>query len=217
MVWLADGNIKYFEPKHAILFLVALLVILLLGVPYTVTLIAAPWKQRSRFKLVSSLYNRFKPLFDAYMGLYKDKHCYWTGMLLLARVVLIVLFSSISNTNTVAGFQLNLLLLSLSLFFVWSHCSSQTIQEWTRDVSLNNFIFTLSSSNLYISKTGTQFGVRVYIYIVLVGICFLVFLGVCVGHIWYRVRNIQTERRPQEPERGGGVSSPSLAESRGWS
>ena len=40
VVWLADGNIKYFQPKH-ILFLVALLVLLLLGVPYTVTLTAA--------------------------------------------------------------------------------------------------------------------------------------------------------------------------------
>ena len=56
VVWLADGNIMYFEPKHAILFLVALLILLLLGVPYTVTLIAAPWIQRSRFRWVSSLY-----------------------------------------------------------------------------------------------------------------------------------------------------------------
>ena len=76
VVWLADGNIKYLEPKHAILFLVALLVFMLLGVPYTVTLIAAPWIQRSRFKWVSVLYNRFKPLFDAYMGPYKDRHRY---------------------------------------------------------------------------------------------------------------------------------------------
>ena len=42
MVWLADGNIQYFEPKHAVLFLVALLVLLLVGLPYTFTLTAAP-------------------------------------------------------------------------------------------------------------------------------------------------------------------------------
>ena len=88
--------------------------LLLLGVPYTVTLTAAPWIQRSRFKRVSSLFNRFKPLLDAYMGPYKDSHRYWMGMLLLARVVLIVLFSGIANTNTVVGPQLNHLLLALS-------------------------------------------------------------------------------------------------------
>ena len=42
VVWLADGNIKYFQPNHAILYLVALLVLLLLGVPYTVMLTSAP-------------------------------------------------------------------------------------------------------------------------------------------------------------------------------
>ena len=74
--WLMATFSIYFEPKHAVLFLVALLVLLLLGMPYTVTLTAAPWIQRSRFKRVSSLYNRFKPLFDAYMGPYKDRYRY---------------------------------------------------------------------------------------------------------------------------------------------
>lgn len=37
-VWLADGNVKYFELKHAVLFTVSLLVLILFGVPYTVTL-----------------------------------------------------------------------------------------------------------------------------------------------------------------------------------
>ena len=205
VVWLADGNIKYFQPKHAILFLVALLVLLLLGVPYTVTLTAGPWIQRSRFKWVSSLYNRFKPLFDAYMGPYKDMHRYWTGMLLLARVVLIVLFSSIANTNTVASPQLNLLLLSLSSFAL--SCLTTTLKPYKKKL-LNGLeifhlmiLFIFSSSNLYVSSIGTGTGPRVYIYIVLVGICFLVFLGICVGHVWYRVRKTGTGRRPEPPER----------------
>ena len=73
VVWLADGNIQYFQPKHAVLFLVALIVLLLLGLPYTVTLTAAPWIQRSKFKQISYFHNRFKPLSDAYMGPYRDR------------------------------------------------------------------------------------------------------------------------------------------------
>ena len=205
VVWLADGNIKYFEPKHAILFLVALLVLLLLGVPYTVTLIAAPWIQRSRFKLVSSFYNRFKPLFDAYMGPYKDRHRYWTGMLLLARVILILLFSSIANTNTVAGPQLNLLLLSLSFFILFGFTAALKPYKNKLLNGLEIFhltiLFILSSSNLYVSNIDTGIELHEYIYIILVGICFLVFLGICVGHVWYRIRKITTGRRPQAPER----------------
>ena len=206
VVWLADGNIEYFEPIHTVLFIVALLVLLLLGVPYTITLTAAPWIQKSRFKLVSSLYNKFKPLFDAYMGPYKDRYRYWTGMLLFARVVLIVLFSSIANTNTVAGPQLNLLLLSLSSFLLCIVTAAlkpyKTRMFNVLEIFHLTILFIFSSSNLYVSHIGTGVGPRAYIYIVLVGICFFVFLGICVGHIWYRVKKARTGRRPeQQPER----------------
>ena len=205
VVWLADGNLKYFEPKHAILFLVALAVLLLLGVPYTITLTAAPWIQRSSCKWVSSAYNRFKPLFDAYMGPYKDQCRYWTGMLLLARVVLIVLFSSIANTNTVAGPQLNLLLLSLSsstLIGLTAYLKPYKCRLLNGlEIFHLSILFIFSSCNLYVAHTGTGMGPRAYIYIVLVGVCFLVFMGICVGHVWYRVRKAQTGRRPEPPQR----------------
>ena len=202
VVWLADGNIQYLETKHAVLFLVALLVLLLLGLPYTVTLTAAPWIQRSRFQRVSSLYNKFKPLFDAYMGPYKDRYRYWMGMLLLARVVLIVLFSSIANTNTVAGPQLNLLLLILSSSTLIG--LSTTLKPYKTRL-LNGLelfylvLLLILSSNLYISSIGTGIGPRTYIYVVLVGMSFLVFLGICGGHIWYRLRKVRTGRRPEPP------------------
>ena len=201
VVWLADGNIEYFEPKHVILFLVALLVLLLLGIPYTLTLTAAPWIQRSSFKRVSSLYNRFKPLFDAYMGPYKDSCRYWTGMLLLARVVLIVLFSSIANTNTVAGPQLNLLLLILTSCALLALTIALKPYKNRMLNGLEIFhltiLFIISSSNLYVLSIGTGVVSRAYFYIFLVGICFVVFLGIFVGHIWYRVRKARTGRRPE--------------------
>ena len=166
VVWLADGNIKYFEPKHAILFLVSFLVLLLLGIPYTITLTAAPWVQRSKFQSISSLYNGMKPLFDAYMGPYKDNCRYWTGMQLLVRVVLIVLFSSIANTNTLAGPQLNLFLLTLSSSALLALTAA--LKPY-RNKLLNALeimhlaiLLIFSSSNLYISYTGAGTGCHTY-------------------------------------------------------
>ena len=205
MVWMADGKIKCFEPKHAILFLVALLVLLLLGIPYTVTLIAAPWIQWSRFKWVSSLYNRFKPLFDAYMGPYKYNCCYWTGMLLLVRVVLTILFSSIANTNTVVGPQLNLLLLSFSSSILLALTTALKPYKKKLLGGLEIFHLTillvLSLCNLYYSNSHASFGPRNYIYTVLVGTCFLVWLATCVIHIQHRVRSVCSGRRPVAPVR----------------
>jgi len=40
---------------------------------------------------------KLKPFFDAYTGPYKDKHRYWTGLLLLVRVGLFMFFSVIQN------------------------------------------------------------------------------------------------------------------------
>ena len=203
VVWLANANIKYFEPKHAILFFIALLV-LLLAITFTVTLNAAPWIQRSKLSRVSSLYNKFKPLFYAYMGPYKDKYCYWTGMLLLARVALIVLFiafGSIVNT----GPQLNLFFLTLSSCAL---LALTAVLKPYKNKLLNGLeifhltiLFLISSSNLYVSAIGTRMKSQAYIYIFLVGTCFLVFLGICVGHVWSRGWRIWTQKHPPETER----------------
>ena len=192
VVWLADGNISYFEPKHTIAFIVALLVLLFLGIPYTLMLTAAPWLQKSNFKFISSVYNRFKPLFDAYMGPYKDNCRYWTGMLLIARVVLIVVFSSISNTNTAAGPKLNLLLLTLSSSALLTLTAG--LKPY-KNTLLNNLevvhfaiLFLFSASNLYAAKVGAGTGWQIYIYVTFIGIVFIIFLGICVGHVWWRLR-----------------------------
>ena len=106
---------------------------------------------------------------------HKDRYRYWTG-------ILIVLFSSISNTNTVAaGLQLNLLLLILSSSTLIG--LSTTLKPYkTRLLNgLELFYLVLmlifSTSNLYISSIGAGDESRA-------NICFLVFFGICVGHIW---------------------------------
>ena len=205
VVWLPDGNVQYFEPKHAILFAVALIVLLFLGIPYTLTLTLAPWIQRSNITWISSLYNKFKPLFDAYMGPYKDSCRYWMGMSLLVRVVLIVLFSSLSNANTVTGPQLNLLLLTLASSAI---LAATTALRPYKNKLLNGLeifhlglLLTFSATNLYILNSNSATDMSGYIYIVLIGIWFLVFLGVCVGHIWHRVHSVRSGVKPKPPER----------------
>jgi hypothetical protein len=207
VVWLPDGNTEYFEQKHSIIFIVSLLVLVIVGIPYTVTLTAAPWIQRSENRHTSRLYNRFKPLFDAYMGPYKDSCRYWTGMLLLARVVLTVLFSSIANTNTLAGPRLNLLLLTLSSSGLLALTAAlrpyKTRLLNALEVFHLSLLLAFSASNLYVSDTGTGTGERAYIYTVIVGISFIAFLGVCIRHVWHGIRTARYAMKPrlQETER----------------
>ena len=92
-VWLYDGNIDYLKGKYIPLFIAALLILLLLSIPFTVTLLCIQWLQRLIHLKLFNWVGRIQPLFDAYTGPYKLKHRYWTGLLLLLRVCLYIAFS----------------------------------------------------------------------------------------------------------------------------
>ena len=98
-VWLYDGNVRYLEGKHIPLFLVALAFLLFLSTPYTLVLFFAQCLQQKSSSILLFWVRKLKPLFDSYMGTYKDKHCYWTGLLLVARAVLILVYALTSLGN----------------------------------------------------------------------------------------------------------------------
>jgi hypothetical protein len=104
-VWLYDGNVDYLQGKHTGLFVAALLLLVSVSIPYTVSLLCIQWLQKiSHYKLLFWVV-KLQPLFDAYTGPYKIKHRYWTGLLLLVRVFLYLIFS----INTLGDPAINLL------------------------------------------------------------------------------------------------------------
>jgi predicted outer membrane repeat protein len=90
-VWLPDGNVKYFQGKHAALALVALLIIAV-GVPYTVLLFLWQWLVRTpKWKVFKWTRNtKLNAFISVYHAPYNSKYRYWTGLLLLVRVILYI-------------------------------------------------------------------------------------------------------------------------------
>ena len=104
LVWLVDGNIPYLQGKHIALFLINFLFLLaLLG--YTLSIMLGPWLQRKTQYKGLFWVLKMKPLFDAYYGPLKDNHRYWTGVLLLSRLIL----SLVSAVNVLGDDSINLL------------------------------------------------------------------------------------------------------------
>ena len=91
VVWLQDGNVEYFSPKHIPLFLTALTFTLLFILPLTLLVLLAPCLQARSHHKAFRWVNRLKPFLDAYQGPYSDKFRFWTGLLLILRIVLFIM------------------------------------------------------------------------------------------------------------------------------
>lgn len=103
-VWLYDGNIDFLHGKHIPLFIVAILTLTLLSVPYTLSLITIQWLRKVSHFCMFSWVGKLMPLFDSYVGPYRHKHCYWTGLLLLMRVVILLVLSLNQSNNPTHNF-----------------------------------------------------------------------------------------------------------------
>ena len=90
-VWLPDGNVKYFQGKHIALVFMALLIILI-GVPYTILLFLWQWLVCApKWKVFKWTRNtRLNAFISVHHVPYNSKYRYWTGLLLLMRVVLYI-------------------------------------------------------------------------------------------------------------------------------
>ena len=98
-VWLYDANVEFFKGKHLYLGIAGILVLVFLIVPYTLCLAFFQQLQACSGNRLFQWVNKLKPVFDSYAGPYKDKYRFWTGMLLVARTLLLILFT----TNTEAS------------------------------------------------------------------------------------------------------------------
>ena len=116
-VWLPDGNVKYFQGKHIALVIVALLIILI-GVPYTILLFLWQWLVRApKWKVFQWTRNtKLNAFISVHHVPYNSKYRYWTGLLLLMRVVLYIT-ASVTESNKPQISLLMTIILVGGLFF----------------------------------------------------------------------------------------------------
>ena len=119
-VWNVDGNIDYLGGKHAVLFAVSLL-FLVTGLVYTGLVFSSQWLQRYSGKCCKSTRDpvvRLKPLIDAYTGPFKDKYRFWTGLCLIVRLMLTVVFSFTTILQSKLNNYIILLIVGAMIVFI---------------------------------------------------------------------------------------------------
>ena len=111
-VWVVDANIEYLSPKHFTLFVIAIL-ILFSGTIYTFLLFSWQWlllyQDKWLFKWVRN--QKLCQFLEPYHAPYTFKHRYWTGLLLLVRVVLFTILA----TNTSQDPYISLMAINIAV------------------------------------------------------------------------------------------------------
>ena len=97
LVWSADGNLDYLSPKHIPLFGVAVAALLFLCLPYTLLLLLGQWLHRLNCHFITRMLLNLKPFLNGHFAAFKDKYCYWFGLLLHVRVVNLPISASIPD------------------------------------------------------------------------------------------------------------------------
>ena len=132
-LWYEDPNVEYAKGKHAGLFGFALLVSVFFVIPYTLFLLCHPVLEKylSHFKLFKS-WSRFKPIIDAYSGPMKDEYRFWPGLLLVARIPVLLMVTFLQNESRVFLLAVAAIILSLSFIFggVYRKKLSNIIEFW---------------------------------------------------------------------------------------
>ena len=186
-VWLYDGNVPYFQrADHIALGIFAILVFILLFLPYTLLLLCSPWLLTYSHWRILSWLNKIKPILDAYYGPYKKDTRYWTGLLLLIRCILFLAFA----LNTLSNSKFDLLLVTSLTGAVaglaWVHHG--VYEKLYNDVIEASFILNLcvfAAATYHVGETGGSQAGLAYIS---VGIAFVTFICIVAFHIVLIVR-----------------------------
>ena len=133
-LWLPDATVEYLSGKHLPLFIAAVL-ILLVGLVYTALLFS--WQclfRLPKWRIFEWSRNpRILTFIETYHTPYTPKHRYWTGLLLIVRVVLyLVAATNVSNDPTVAFTAIIFTvccIFTLRLFF-----GSRLYRKWPVDI-----------------------------------------------------------------------------------
>jgi hypothetical protein len=132
-VWLPDATVKYLSGKHIPLFITAVF-IFLLCLFYTVLLLSWQFLLRlPKWRIFKWSRNpRLQTFVETYNTPYTPKYRYWTGLLLIGRIVLyLVAAANVSNNRTIA---LTAIIFTVCCIIGLRGIGSSPYRKWSLDV-----------------------------------------------------------------------------------
>ena len=189
-MWLPDGNEQYFRGKHIALIVVAFLI----GVPYTFFLFFWQWLiQMPNTRLFTWTKNtRLNAIITTYHAPYNYKHHYWTGLLLVVRVVLYITVAVTGSHYPELPLLMTVILVGCLLFIKGIsgiRLYKKTSVDNLEMASLLNLL-TFAAFSLYHFKA--DYTKQIAIAYVSTIITLIIFIGCIVGHAYFLLKKKRT-------------------------
>ena len=121
--WIADSSIAYFDSRYHLSLIILATFSLIVLLPFSISLLCIKHVfSLSTFCKAMSWIDKLKPFFDTYTGPYNDNARFWTGLLLFARLLLLLTHTGAirstysDNASLVVGTGMCLVLCSMMIF-----------------------------------------------------------------------------------------------------
>ena len=179
-VWLPDANIIFFSAKHTIMFIAAIIVLALVLI-YTLLLFSWQWLIRlPNWKIFAVIRNtKLHSFIEMYHIPHNAKHRYWTGLLLLIRIIVYLVAVSTSSSDSTANHFT--IVTALTILFFLKSLTIRVYKVWPVDILESVLIavtIILSASSWYANDNRILIAVT-YTSTIVMG---SLFIGVVVYH-----------------------------------
>ena len=183
-MWLLDANVDYFVGKHAPLFLVTFLIFLIFIV-FTLLLLLWPWFVKCRNKRPLRLIwkQKFASFIETYHIPFNANVHYWTGLLLLVRVILYLV--TIANQCFVCNphIQLTATMFTVAgLLMIKGFHSKPMYRKWPVDAMETATYFNIIAFAAFTSYTLESNRNQAAVAIVSVTVMLIMLFGVISYH-----------------------------------
>ena len=190
VVWAFDGNLSYGGNPHGFLLVVAVLLLILLWLPYTTILLLFRSIMKGSSHRCFKWINKIVPLIETYFGPLKIAHYYWVGLLLLVRGVLLIILT-LTYTTTPSASLLSLVI-TLSLLLVFLAYTGRMYKNKLLSLLECSFLLNLqvlAVSVLFIDLELSDFSKQVAV-IISMSVTFIQFLGIICYHLYQRCSKV---------------------------
>ena len=193
-VWTHNGNIEYLKGKHVPLFVVALVLLACLFLPYTFLLTFGQcirsMRRPRRLVLRCIRSATFVSIMDAYHAPYTNKHRYWTGLMLLIRCVLFLSFASSYNDNRLMS-NMYTTTVVLMLVLGFRCCILKVYKKIGVNLLELSFLLNLgilSATLNYLRGNNSSDGALCKCISASISISMVTFTGIMIYHIYLKVK-----------------------------